>query len=307
MSQQNTFSSARKIIGYVSLALLFFVVVGLFSVNFIAGFGVIAGAIVYFLLVKFLKFIGGKSLLLLAFIATSCLVFLSVFLFSRGFLLPPLPPQCPISYYRIVASPQTNQLKSIKIQEFVVLRENTSFTPPSSWMPTYVDNQTGFQLPEKVATIEQKGFLLKEVSFQSSISCSSSTFVELNDFPLNSFFAAHYARDLQKYPYVGTETITWNSSFENVRFSYITPPFQMVKPILNPLVGASSVNQWFMGFVGIIGAVIFTPFIKPVLAEIAQKSIKNKISNADVQTKQTVKLIVSEKGEEKEIEVKKKH
>jgi len=304
MTQQKILPSSLKAIRVMSLIILIVVMAGLFSVNYINSIAIIAGAIIYFLLVKLLRLVGGRNLLLLVFILFG---FVITFVFSFLFYLPlnSIRP-CEVSYYRVVATPKTPQLNGITIQEFVIPKNSMSFTPPVDWTATYIGSETGFSLPEIEATIENRGFLLKEASFRSSIYCSDKVNVELHDFPLNSFYAAHYAQGLEKFPYIDTETITWNSSDESVRFSYVTPPFQIVKPILNPLMGASSMNQWLMGFIGIIGTVIFAPIIKPVFTEIAQKSIKNKISSPDVQTKQTAKLIISEKGEEKEIEVKKK-
>lgn len=327
MSQQSTVSSARRIIGYVSLVLLFFFLVGLFSVDLSAGLTTLAGAVIFFLLTGLWRILhvkntiadytpiwlsrGGFPTQELASVLVRVAICVTIFSFVWALLpsqkLPViLPPLCPISYYRVVAIPETDQVRSIRIHEFVVLDKIAYDTPPSSWIPTYVDDQAGFQLPEKTATIEQKGILLKEVNFQSSILCSNDTFVVLSDFPSGSFFAAHYAQDLQKYPYVDSETITWNSSYKNVRFSYVLPPFHVIRPILNPLMGVSSTNQWFMGFIGIIGTAILVPIFKPVLTEIVQESVKKRIGKK-VRRGQTAKLIIVDHGEEKEIEIKTKH
>ena len=221
----------------------------------------------------------------------------------------PAPPQCDISYYRVVVIPETPQLTGIKIQEYVILSDDAGFTPPANWVNVSIDNQVGFQLPERKAIIENRGFILKEVVVPPpAIYCDylDNTLVELDDFPINTFYAAHYARDIQKYPYIDTETITWNSGDLEVRFGFIPPPFQFFQPLLNPLIGASSLNQWVVGIIGVIGAVIFTPIIKPVLTDTAQKALKTKINDAEKLPKPTAKLIISDKGDEKEIEIKKK-
>ena len=303
-------------IAVANLILLIVIIVGLFAVNYTSGLGVLVGVIIYFPLVKFLKFVGGKKISFSLFILIG---FLATFLCTIRSRLPLLlPSPCEASYYRVVVKPETAQLNKILIQEFVIPNNNV-YSPPSSWTAINIGNETGYSLPEIEATIKNRGFLLKEASFQSSIPFHyycGYTDVELNDFPLNTFYAAYYAEDLKKYPYIDTETITWRianpwfmwfTPSRNIKFSYITPPFQMVKPLLTPLIGASLLNQWLIGIISILGTAIFTPIIKPVLIDIAQKSIKNRVGSSESQVKQTAKLIISEKGDVKEVEIKKKH
>lgn len=309
MTEKNTQTSTKKFLGFIILIFVISLVLGLFSINYISGIAIIGGILISFPVVGLLKYIVKHFPKITPTTGIILLLVISQVIFFVFFTLNayhPYVPTCDISDYRITAIPESSQLTSITIQEYVVPKDVKKFNPPSSWITSSIDNQEGFSLPERKATIQNRGFLLKEVIIEPSISCSDDVFIELNDFPRNSFYAAHYAKDLQKYPYVDTETVTWNPESRVVKFSYIIPPFQVVSPLLTPLVGASNINQWIVGLIGIIGALIFTPIIKTVFTESAQKYLKDKLSDSEITPKQTAKLIISEKGDEKEVEIKKK-
>jgi len=62
-----------------------------------------------------------------------------------------------------------------------------------------------------------------------------------------------------------------------------------------------------VGFIGLIGAVILTPIVKPALTDIAQSKLKSWLDRTPA--KKLVnkgKLIISSDGTEKEIETKEK-
>jgi hypothetical protein len=269
MEQRGIFSRWKKTLGYLCLVILILFLVGLFSINYLGGIAITAGIIIYLVISRWLKSVLGKILFSIVLILAA-LFGLRLVLTSH--LSTGLSP-CAISYYRVVAVPQTSQLHKITIQEFVVLNDNSSFSVPADWIATYVDDLAGYSLPGIEATIIKRGFLLEEVNFQSAMPCKPKVTVELDDFPLNAFYESFYAQDLHKYPYIDTETITWDSLSEDIRFSFIKPPFQIVKPLLMPLIGVNTISEWFIGIFGIIGALIFTPIIKPLLIEIAQNQL----------------------------------
>jgi len=293
MGQQRLFSNLLKIFGVICLIVLIVLVAGLFSVNYTNGVAIVVGIIISLALNRFLKFVKWRKLLILILLIPCLLVlFIGFIIFRFGPLEATKPPPCPFLHYRVVAMPETPHLDSIKIQQLVTLDNNVSFTPPSTWAQTYIDNQPAYRLPDIEATIDQRGFLLKEVSFQSSsVWCNITEDVELDDFPLNSFYAAHDAQDLQRHPYIDTETITWGSLSSTITFSYITPPFQEVRALLTPVLGASSLNQWLIGIIGMVGTLIFSPIVKPVLTDNFQKSIKDSFSKlaARITRKKAVK------------------
>jgi hypothetical protein len=319
MTQQSHITLIRKTVGYSSLLIAIIIVIGLFFVNYLNEIAFLIGITVYFLLKLIIKSFSrireyvenfsktikfAKTPLLLMVIIALCLLIINQPL--HMYILP-----CRGINYRVIAIPETTQLNNIRIQEYVTLKDKNSiftFRPPQNWIEVNLNNQTEFQLPERTATIENRGFLLKEVAFSPPIPCNgyyeSQTSVKLVDFPLNSFYAAHDVQGLQRLPYLNTETITWNSDNLDVKFGYIPPPYQFLQTLLRPLIGASLLNQWLIGIIGIIGTFVFVPFISPVFTEIAQSAIKNKINNTQKATKPTAKLIVSDKGDEKEIEIK---
>src|SRR3972149_4498595 len=130
MTQQFKSSPMLKTIAVANLILLIVIIVGLFAVNYTSGLGVLVGVIIYFPLVKFLKFVGGKKISFSLFILIG---FLATFLCTIRSRLPLLlPSPCEASYYRVVVKPQTAQLNKILIQEFVIPNNNV-YSPPSSW------------------------------------------------------------------------------------------------------------------------------------------------------------------------------
>lgn len=163
----------------------------------------------------------------------------------------------------------------------------------------YVD--LSMRLPEREVTSAPRGFLLREIAIEplggspyddldlplpdggsvgarlcSPISCVSAT-VRLEDFPARSFFAARGVSEdqVEVVPYVNTETITWTTSdlSGGIAFAYIPPPFQLLRPLLAPLVGASRASEWLVGLVGMVGAVLAGPFIRPVLEDLIEDKV----------------------------------
>ncbi len=337
MNRKNStpFTDLKIFIGYGVFGVLSVLIIGILAVSYTSGAFFLLGIIAYFLLITTFKFAKRipktyyKHLVTLFSILFGCLISFLIILLAP-FNLAYFPP-CAISYYRLTIKPKDSQLSKFKVQEFIVFSpqivETVNFTPYSTWVSMDIDDQKGYQLPETELAGNSLGFLLKEVSFDSANAYYNSLFpdphvlmrynlspsckeavVELQDFPLNSFYAAREANELKMYPYVDTETITWNSknlSERGIRFAYVQPPFQSLKPLLSPFIGASSISQWIIGLIGIISAVLFTPIAKPVFTEILQKRFKKEMDNVVTPVKDTRKIIVSGKGDEKDVEIKK--
>ncbi len=157
------------------------------------------------------------------------------------------------------------------------------------------------RLPEREVASAPRGFLLREIAIEplgsspydnldlpvpdggsvearlcNSISCVPAT-IRLEDFPARSFFAARGVSEdqVEVVPYVHTETITWTTRdlSGGITFAYIPPPFQLLRPLLAPLVGASRASEWLVGLVGMVGAVLAGPFIRPVLENLIEDKI----------------------------------
>jgi hypothetical protein len=152
----------------------------------------------------------------------------------------------------------------------------------------------GMRFPEREVASERQGFLLREVtvepldvgvfepvglalpdgSVEQARLCSPwacpPAHVRLEDFPQNAFFAARGVPEVEIVPYVNTEIVTWTVDdvallSQGVTFAYIPPPFQYLRPVLTPLVGASQFGEWLVGLVGLVGGVVAAPVLMPVL------------------------------------------
>lgn len=264
------------------LIVLVAAVAAVFAISYRAGLAALIGVGLALLLAGILRLVARhkRACLVPAILAAlAVLLAVAVLIFFRPHLSQSPPGiTCPVGTYRVAIDPVTPRLQQLRVQEAVILVEGTDYQPPADWTPALVDNQPGYLLPPTQAQINRRGFLLREAVIANSVTCRSAAFVELNDFPLNAFYAAVYADNLQHYPYVDTETITWRPGSRDVRFSYISPPFQFLRPVLAPLMGASSASQWAIGIISVLGTLVFVPIIQPVLVEMIQKILKKQVA-----------------------------
>ncbi len=155
--------------------------------------------------------------------------------------------------------------------------------------------------PERRVESVQRGFLLKEVRIEPlggdahrlislplpdgtqmsawlcrGLACQEAV-VQLEDFPAGSFYAARGVTEVEIVPYANTEIISWRTRdlSDGVVFAYIPPPFQALRPLLAPLVGASRADEWLVALVGMLATVASGPFVKPVLESLVEDRIKD--------------------------------
>jgi len=327
-------TNANKSLGYVALGILIASVIGMLAVSYLGGIAFSLGIISFFVFTAGINLAKNtftkrnyEQVIVFIWITISTLI---IGLIQYYFYFPQAYPgsPCAIDYYLITIENKDTQLHRFRAQEFISFHpevfKETQFTPESAWVSTSIDGHAGFLLPETELRSSSYGFLLNEVKFESpdvsysfafsdlslpwnydfSPSCTEAV-IRLRDFPLDAFYAALDAFELERHSYVNTETVTWDTYSRDIRFVYIRPPFQLFKPFIKPFLGVSSLNQWIIGLIGLIGTAIMTPVIKPVLIEVLQKRFKKRIDNDQLKTKQTTKIVVSSRGEEKEIEVKK--
>ena len=97
--------------------------------------------------------------------------------------------------------------------------------------------------------------------------------VELNDAPKGSFLAARNAENIHRYPYIDTETISWSviNLDQGITFAFVPPPFNFVRPIIDPLLGVAALDQWLLGILGTVCTLVVTPVVKPLIQEAARK------------------------------------
>ena len=278
---------ARDTIGAIILIVFIAAALLVASINCRAGAAVLGGALAAVLIALMIRAIARSRrrvlliVLMIPVILLGLVVLFGVFLMSRSRQSASPIILCPVAEHYIVIDPETPRLQGFQIHEAVTLVEGVEFTPPTEWQAALVHNQPGYDLPERSAAVASRGFLLREAAVSNALACSENTFIELNNIPLNAFYAAVYAYDEQHFPYVDTETITWSPGSTDVRFSYIAPPFQFLRPLLSPIMGASSASQWVVGLASIAGTLVFYPIIQRILVAGIQKVSKKKLGIAD--------------------------
>lgn len=154
-------------------------------------------------------------------------------------------------------------------------------------------------VPDRLVTSETRGFLLREVTVRpldagaydlmtfplpsggearaplcTYLRCPVST-VRLEDFPHNAFVAARGVKTVETAPYLDTEIVTWTPTNlpEGITFAYIPAPFHHLRGVLMPLIGASSMDDWVIGLIAMIGSLIAAPLIVPLLEKILEEIV----------------------------------
>jgi hypothetical protein len=183
--------------------------------------------------------------------------------------------------------PVDTSLKTFWLEEELVL----DLSPLEPLL--HADVQPQMRLPRRQVAASKQGWLLREVRFQVPpsvtlrlvdnvltntlfIYADTQVSVELRDMPLKSFYAAQDAQDLETYPYIDTETITWRvlDPDRGISFAFVQPPYQRFRGVLKPFLGASSLGEWLLGLVGIVGSAIVFPIFKDVLFDVAGDKVK---------------------------------
>ncbi len=259
-------------------------------------------------------------------------------------LLSPTPRICVLESYKATVMAGDTSLNTLSIRDEIVFNptvlQHTTLTPPTTWDIVVTNEGQAFRLPERQILGGNRGFLLKQADFDlpykdvfSSARFSpdleydeyngslvyrledyyvlpcmqrDTTNVTLKDFPRGAFFAAKDATDVNTQSYIDEDTITWSTGAEHVTFAYVPPPFNHIYPLLNPLVGISSLNEFVDVIIAIVITFIVTNVIRPGLIEMAQNRFKSLGKRPENEPSKKTILIVSSKGDEKEIEVKEK-
>ena len=316
----------------VALSVLLFLL-GVASVNYSGAAVLILGAILFWPITRILRFarkLVGYRRWIWVLLAVLSILILCGFLGLVGGLLGIGGPLILIDEYYV-----TIERSGLQSHVFTI-RESVGIDP--RWIEWYkeTDIPPSIDLPERQVVSVRAGLLVREVrvaplqsdssghikitlndgrTLTGSICTSScqSAYVELRDFPKNSFLAAKDGKNLQTYPYVNTETVSW--SVLNLRrgivFAFIPPPFHYIKPVIEPFLGASSLNHWVLGFLGLIGTAIITPIVTPVMLPIIQDKLRSRLEQGigakpEEGSKKKARIIVSSTGQEKEVDVSEK-
>src|SRR3990172_2845181 len=267
----------RHVMGYAIAMLVLAFLVGLVTLNYSAVAALMLGAVISWPVVRLIRFITtNRTRTLFAVVSILAICFYSalvLWFFAPGLgLVGNRPPPALINEYYVTIDHSNWQSGIFRIKETVVINPEWVEYYRETNIPTNVD------LPEREVASTNVGLLTREIkiipiqadssgngmlalpdgrTLKGSI-CSFSCkkiYVELHDAPKGSFLAAKDAEKVQKYPYIDTETISWSviNLKQGIAFAFVPPPFHYLRPILEPLLGASSLNQWILGLLGLIG------------------------------------------------------
>jgi len=234
--------------------------------------------------------------------------------------LPPSPPV--VEKYSVIIEPLDLKMERFRVNEKVFFY--------SSQEVDYINRQMNSSLFEREVTSTNRGLILREVHIAPlqadsfgyvnltlpdgillcgrlcTDKCPKSR-IELRDFPKNSFYDAKDVNGSINFDsYIDKEKITWSASNLNqgIKFAYIPSPYYYLLPVLKPFVEISSLSQLVIVLLGIIGGLIVTPVVKPVLSNVVKNKIKSWIERPPKKKpSKKATLIISSKGEEKEIEI----
>ena len=312
-----------KLCSYSAFFFLVLLVAGLFSTSYSAGLVLLLGLflsrpakLLFHRVASWVqKWIGWKWI---------TFIFLVIILITFLSPVPYIHPHLPVvEKYSVIIEPVDPKMERFRVIEEVFFYSTQE-----------VDIKNGpmnySSLPEREVTSINRGLLLREVhiapleansrgyvnltlpdgillrGYLCADYCSKSR-IELREFQENSFYDAKDVEGNISYDsYIDKEKISWSASNLNqgIRFAYIPLPYCYLLPVLKPFVEISSLSQLVIVLLGIIGGLIVTPIVKPVLSNLVINKIK---SWFDRPTKKKpgkkVTLIVSSKGKEKEIEI----
>jgi hypothetical protein len=220
-----------------------------------------------------------------------------------------------VAEYHVLIEPVDPTMRSFKIAEEVVV-----FSYPSGMTLPYVERQIdstnrGFLLREAhVVPLEADSSGYVDVTLTDGTSlkgslcgdfCPQAT-VELRNFPKNSFYDAKNAEVEGRDTYIDIETITLSISDleQSIVFAYVPPPYHYLRLALAPFVGLSSFGEFVVASLGLICAVIIIPIVRPALSDVVKERFKSRFKKRpQKKVGKKATLIISGKGEEKEVEI----
>jgi hypothetical protein len=213
----------------------------------------------------------------------------------RGAVTPGSLPYVPgaatvlgVQSYRATIEPVDSNLRKFTIQEQFLLEPSVV---ASVHLTTTVVGTT------RSLTGHALGFLVEEAEFLPSgiaathdvtiplpygygllrlactFDCPKSE-IEVRNLPKGSFYLAYFASELQTYPYVNVESIKWsmNDVREGVRFAYVQPPYQELRPILQPFFGLATLGQWLLAILGLAAGLVTVYVVRP-LSDLAKTGV----------------------------------
>ena len=293
----------RQIIQYIVTALVLALLIGLLSLNFIAAAAVAIGAVLawplYWLVRSIIANWARVMLPVIILLSLAGCVFYGLYFFPMFLSAVPAPPLIN-GYYLTITNPDW-KAGVFTIKETVVINQDWISFYHATGLPQSVD------LPERKVRSTSLGLLARQVKIMPdqvgpsgeaaitlpdgrilkgdicSLTCGKIVIV-LHDVPSGSFLAAKDADDIQEAPYIHTETVSWSvlDPDQGITFAFVPPPFNVVRPVIEPLLGVSSLDQWLLGILGLLSTLLVSPFVKPVLVRAGQKIIGHQVHEQPV-------------------------
>jgi energy-coupling factor transporter transmembrane protein EcfT len=334
-----------RIATYTILLIFLLALIGLFAVNYTAALALIVGSVLSLVVVGLRSILIKSSrrscilasLLLFLFIVgmvTFCFILFSLFgtlpiMNAADLTCDGLEP-----HFRTSAKSSQIVIEQSKVspgsfmarEQVDILQEQVECKNGHAVNVLNTDTKT-VQLSDKQIESKDRGVLLKEVSFTPSLTMTfelptgnsriipintSNSQVKLRDMPQDSFYKAKDAENLTLDTYVDTQTVQWSlrNGSNGIVFAFIPTPFNILRPLVSPFLGISSWSEWLVAIIALVAGLFLQPIVAPVLSDTVKGRFKSWFDRQTTQPKttqptETGKLIISAKGEEKNIEIKK--
>ncbi len=286
---------------YVIVSLLLALFIGLVLLNYDAAVAVLAGVLLYFVLATLARplvarlrgphalwwLVGTGALVVV--IAVTAVALLLVNATGFSFFPATLKNINVLKRYTVTVLPANPSLSNLQVKEELVIGSQLDES----------NNET-VSLPPRMVAGTDRGFLLKQVSVGTITTdsegmatitseggspmsiiacCPQTTLVELKNWPKNSFYVPRNAESAPKIvdDDVDTQRIDWSMHdlTEGVSFTYIPPPFNGARSILAPLIGISTLSEWILALLSVLGTGVFKPVVSAVVMDAAKGKFKS--------------------------------
>lgn len=285
MQQPQGTSTQARLVPIIALIVLLILFIGLFLANYIAALAILAGVALATVLYAVLRTARRRNLAVLAGVAVviAALALLGAALnrSNTGF---PNMMTATVRTYNLSLRPAASGFSASE-EALVGLEELVLPSAPTPKPVTIKQTRT--------IAAAGRGWLLREVTFtplfETEVTLPDGSkvaplfltdfdarlTVRVQDMPKGSFYAARHADNVVFDPYLDTETVTWSITNvnEDVAFAYIPSPWQNIRPLITPFLTASSLSQWLLGLVSMVGGSLFGMVIQPVLKSAAENHI----------------------------------
>jgi hypothetical protein len=313
--------------GIAILVLAFLMELALLGYTALAA--VVIGSVVSWPLVHLARFIvaNWKRIWLPVIVTLSlvgCALYLVVLL---PLFLTPDPPPPLIQQYHMTIDQANWRTGDFTIKETVGINPEWVSYRHVAEVPASID------LPERNVTSTRIGLLVREIRIMPdqadlsgeavitlpdgrilkgglcSLSCGTIN-IEIPDAPAGSFLAAKGAKAMQELRLSDRDAISWSGTSldQGITFVFVPPPYNIVQPILQPVVGLSALDPWLLGIFGLLSTLLIAAIWKSELLAVPQNISDSRLDKwpgtgwQDVIPKKTG-MNVSNEAQELEVDI----